>query len=228
MDKGVIELWYGEVQKLDCEDMQYWPLLNTAERAKAESMKNIGLRSQYIAVRGKLRMVLAQYTDIAAQNITYRIGDYGKPALAAIEDIHFNISHSGSKLIIAVAAEAMLGVDIEVWNAKRKLQKLADRCFSPQEIQAWELLQARQKISVFYRTWTIKEAFVKAVGRGMALGLDQCVTEFAHGNRFLQVPKDFQPASDWQVIQLDLGDSVSGAVVIKGQHFSCQQSTILF
>ena len=74
-------------------------------------------------------------------------------------------------------------------------------------------LPEHQKIPEFYRFWTRKEAFVKATGHGIALGLNHCVINPENPTEFLRVPENCGQASAWHVLDIDLGAGVCSALV---------------
>ncbi|MFM8341238.1 MAG: 4'-phosphopantetheinyl transferase superfamily protein, partial [Methylomonas sp.] len=68
-------------------------------------------------------------------------------------------------------------------------------------------------MQAFYQLWVRKEAFVKAVGRGIVLGLDQCELCLPDLNRFVTIPDGFGGADDWVVADLQVNDLVAALVV---------------
>lgn len=97
-------------------------------------------------------------------------GTYGKPYFPDYPDIHFNVSHS-EKMVIAVFADVEVGCDIEYIGTIDL--KLAERFFCKPEYEFIMGRQEQERKEAFYRIWTIKESFMKAVGSGMMLPLDK-------------------------------------------------------
>lgn len=97
-------------------------------------------------------------------------GKYGKPYFPDYPDIHFNVSHS-EKRVIAVFADTEVGCDIE-YMASADL-KLAERFFCKAEYEFIMEHQGQEREEAFYRIWTLKESFVKAVGSGLMLPMDE-------------------------------------------------------
>lgn len=117
------------------------------------------------------RRVLARYGAGGAQSIAFERGAHGKPALCrttpARPALQFNLSHSGDWRVLAVAASAPLGVDLQTTVTRQDEMKLARRFFSPQEVQALQGLPAEQRAGRFYDLWVLKEAAVKARGEAL-------------------------------------------------------------
>lgn len=97
----------------------------------------------------------------------------GKPYLPRHRGWHFNISHSGSWLLFLLSDTGPVGVDIEVPEKTRPLLAIARQYFSARELTHLETLSQPQQEREFYRLWTLKEAFFKARGTGIAEGLSK-------------------------------------------------------
>jgi 4'-phosphopantetheinyl transferase len=158
-----------------------------------------------------LREALAGYSAVDPATLKFASGPYGKPALID-EALHFNISHTADSLLMAIANFPDIGIDIEAVKLRRNFASLAQRCFSEREYQGWCELPAELQAEAFYRLWTKKEAFVKAVGRGIALGIEQCEFSLDNGGQLLAVPDEYGPASAWLVHELDVDDTVAPAL----------------
>jgi 4'-phosphopantetheinyl transferase len=110
-----------------------------------------------------------------ARQIEFATGEHGKPRLAgaaAGSKVHFNLSHSGAYGLIGWAQDREIGVDVEEWRSLRDEPALVRRYFSAREIAAYEALPAAQRTEAFFNGWTRKEAYIKAIGRGLGLPLD--------------------------------------------------------
>jgi 4'-phosphopantetheinyl transferase len=107
-----------------------------------------------------------------------------------------------------------LGVDIEIAKPRKNLAALVEKCFAEPEATYWHGLPKPEQAAAFYQFWTRKEAFVKATGRGIALGLKRCVLNPDAPTTLLCVPKEFAPASAWRVQDLDLGQGLFGALAV--------------
>ncbi len=97
-------------------------------------------------------------------------GTYGKPYFPDYPDIHFNVSHS-EKMVIAVFADVEVGCDIEYIGTIDL--KLAERFFCKPEYEFIMGRQEQERKEAFYRIWTIKESFMKAVGSGLMLPMNE-------------------------------------------------------
>ena len=119
-----------------------------------------------------LHELLNYYTG-STQAIAIGHGAHGKPYALDAASPHFSISHSGGLILIAFAWAQEIGVDIERMTRERPVLSLAERFFSAAEAAALARLPATERLRAFSALWTCKEAVLKAIGRGLAFGLDR-------------------------------------------------------
>lgn len=151
-------------------------LLSANELAHAQTFSRPPARERYLQVRAEVRRCLADYTGMAPQDLVFDRTATGKPVLGNVpHPLSFNISHSGDYLVIAVCAGHALGIDLEQVNQRRNWQAIAERYFHQDEVAQLLALPEPEKCAGFYHRWTLKEAFFKARGTGIATGLDKAV-----------------------------------------------------
>lgn len=213
-----VDIWFIDLA-LQAQDLaRCYAVLNVTERAQATRFKFPKLTERYIQVHGLLRFLLARYTHSKAEKLVFAKTTQGKPYLTDYSQLHFNISHSENKLLIAVAPN-LIGVDIEAIKPRKSIQDLVARCFATQEQAYWSALPAKQQCREFYQFWTRKEAFVKATGLGIALGLEQCVIDPLNPRYFLSIPAQCGLARDWRLMDLIVGNDCCATVVAKASEF---------
>lgn len=150
-------------------------LLPADERARAARFLYPKHAARFVVAHGRLRTLLAELTGQAPHRIRMREGPHGKPFLAdgsLAADLHFNLSHSDSWGLIGWARGRHIGVDVEAWRPMRDEKALVHRYFSLAEVAAYESLPHAGRSEAFFHCWTRKEAYIKAVGRGLGLPLD--------------------------------------------------------
>jgi len=198
-----VDVWQGRLSVSADTLARLASRLSDDEMLKAQAFKLPTLRDRYVATRGMLRETLAGYLAVDPATLKFVSGPYGKPALLD-EPLQFNISHTADLLLIAVANFADIGIDVETVKLRRNFENLAQRCFSVREYQDWCELPVEWQADAFYRLWTKKEAFVKAVGRGIALGLEQCEFAVEAGGQLRTIPDEYGSASGWRVHELSV------------------------
>jgi 4'-phosphopantetheinyl transferase len=208
-----IQIWHGNIAAEDADYQSYWRVLDAAERAHAEKIKNDLLHKRYVETHGRLRNILGKILNEPPERININKTEHGKPYLADAPELVFNLSHSGNAMVIAVSWNCQLGVDMEYCKPRTSLAGLVDKCFAEEESRYWYKLSEAQKITEFYRFWTRKEAFVKATGRGIGLGLNRCVINPESQGEFLRIPAEYGQASMWHALDITLGQGACCALV---------------
>ncbi|MCF8112492.1 MAG: 4'-phosphopantetheinyl transferase superfamily protein [Desulfotignum sp.] len=155
-------------------------------REEIETIQAMGChKKQYqgFVTRALARHVLAGCCHIEPAAVRFSKNRHGKPELAKQTSslpVKFNLSHCQGLVGCAVALDANIGLDIEKKN-RIVNQDLAGRFFSKPEILALKQLNSKARQDLFLDLWTLKEAYVKAVGKGLSLGLDQFSFVFDQG-----------------------------------------------
>lgn len=157
-----------------------------------------------------LRQILAHYVRISAAKLIIERGEFGKPYLPDFPEWQFNLSHSGEKLLIAVSDEMPVGIDIEKIKPRRSLVDLVKKCFAVSEQNYWFALPENEQLNVFYEFWTRKEAVVKGIGRGIALGLNRCEIDTNQPNAFLNLPVN----EIWHTKKIDISPDYGAAIAM--------------
>lgn len=197
------------------DDAYLLPLLEPAERQRAERYGNAAARRRFLVCRAALRLLLAERLQTEPSSLRLITGDHGKPHLAGQPaGISFNVSHTDGLALIALADGRPLGVDVEVFRPARSQEAIARRCFAPPEFIRWQALPQDRRLAAFYTLWTRKEAFAKAVGKGIAIGLDRIAFD-AEGS-LVAAPPDCGTAGDWWVRDLAMGGDYGAAVALGG------------
>ena len=209
-----VDVWYGDIL-LDEADERYWSVLNEQERVKAQSFKRQDLQRKYIKTRAVLKLVLAGYLPVDAQQLSIATATYGKPYIRTQSPVYFNLSHQGNRFAIVVSNITEVGIDIEQYRDRKNMSALVGKCFSDQEAKFWLALPNIQQTKMFYWFWVRKEAFVKAVGRGIALGLNQCVVNPDKPSCFASIPSAYGLAENWKILDIPLNADEVCAVVLK-------------
>ena len=120
-----------------------------------------------------LRTVLSRFTGVGGPELEIARGEQGKPFLVnAPHPRQFSLGHSGDRLVLALARDASVGVDLEVHDPQRQVMPLARRFFSRVEHEDLDALAEEACRQRFYDLWTLKEARVKALGGSLASELE--------------------------------------------------------
>ena len=170
MGESRIDVLCCDTNELQLPRSRIESTLSKDELARAERFRFPELAHRYRVGRYLLRDLIAARTGISARDIRFSVGKKGKPYLPG--GPAFNMSDSRSIVLIGIAAEGNLGIDIEHIQPSGDLNHLAERYFSLDERASLRGLQEPERTRAFFRAWTRKEALVKAVGGGLSIPLD--------------------------------------------------------
>jgi len=168
-----------------------------------------------------MRVALSNYDrSVAAASWNFTHNDYGKPAISEEQNsasLYFNLSHSVEKVVLAVSRFKDIGVDVQCARKSRRIAAISQRYFSGTEADELLILPEEQRQSRFYDLWTLKEAYIKACGKGFTIPLQHFSYGFL-GDDKLTVEFDAQlydVESMWQLWQLSAGPDFKLAIAAK-------------
>lgn len=173
-------------------------VLSADERARWERMRSHTKRREFLVGRTALRTTLGALLGVPPRDLRFEYGPHGKPLLAQHPALHFNLSHSGDRAVVVVCRRGPVGVDIEALRPSRPFRRLADRFFAPPEADWLASLPAAAQRNAFYRMWTLKEGYLKAIGTGLTLSSRAFVIDAGvEPAQLVETPADQQDASAW-------------------------------
>jgi 4'-phosphopantetheinyl transferase len=181
-------------------------------------------RQRYIVTRASLRLLLGRYLARDPAGIRLVYGTQGKPELAGDQGLDsdaalaFNLAHSHELAVCAFARHGRIGIDVEYLRWVKDMAKIAQRFFAWPEYEAWLALPDSDRRAGFFRIWSRKEAFIKALGEGLTHPLDQFVVSVdpAEPARFVTVGGSPAEAGRWLLHDLQPGAGYAGALAADG------------
>lgn len=132
-------------------------------------------RHSYLVSHLLLRMTLSRYSDLLPNTWRFINNDHGKPRLdpdAGPASLRFSLSHTKGLSVVGVTREGVIGVDVEQADRSVHAAELSRRFFSPEENAALKKPPSGRLREQFFLYWTLKEAYIKALGRGLSHPLD--------------------------------------------------------
>jgi 4'-phosphopantetheinyl transferase len=194
-------------------------ILDGAERLRAAAFVYEVHRQRFTVAHAALRLALAHMAARSPRALRFRNGAYGKPELADPDNgLRFNLSHAGSRALIAVARGREVGIDIEQERLVEPLE-LSRLCFSRRERSALQRLSASERLHAFFRGWTRKESFIKANGRGFSYPLDSfdvSLDESPENVLLAYLPADDEPERRWQMQSVGVEARFAAAITVEG------------
>jgi len=166
--RPTVQLYHAEVAAFDTSD---WGRLVTAEDLAALPLTaHPRRRAEHLAGRALLRVALEAWTGRPALSHRLRVAATGKPE--CVDGPELSVAHSRGAVVCALGPEGAIGIDIELPVPGRAVDGIGERYFSAEESR-W----ADDQPDRFYMLWVLKEAYLKALGVGLAGGLDALCCE---------------------------------------------------
>ena len=225
LGRDEVHVWRATLDQAPSQTGIFLRTLAADERARAERFYFQSDRARFIVARGILRAILGGYLERAPESLSFCYGSRGKPALSpdsSQDAIRFNLSHSGNSALYAVTLAREVGVDLELMRPRLSAERLAERFFSPREIDTLHTLPANLRRHAFFLAWTRKEAYIKARGEGLALPLKQFDVSLIPGEpaALLGAERDPQEVARWRLQELAPGPGYVAALAVEGHGWS--------
>jgi len=211
---GEVHVWRLALDQPESVLAEFRETLEAHELERAGRFHFEKHRNHFVVGRAGLRHVLARYLDMKPEEFRFSYGTHGKPVLAG-ERPRFNVSHSHDVALIAVAADRELGIDVEHIRADFATEEIARRFFSRLEVAAFNALHKDKQVAAFFRCWTRKEAYIKAIGRGLSEPLDAFDVTLAPGEAAALLRAEGQDVSRWSMFDIDVGEDYAGALLVE-------------
>lgn len=198
--RGEVHAWCVTLDVPPETSASLYAILTADERERSARLRFESDRRRLVVARGALREILGRYLGAPAGQIRFVYNAFGKPALSPAfgSRLRFNLSHSGDCALIAVVADADVGVDVEQVRPLPDQAEIARHFFSATEVDELSQVPSHLRAHAFFCCWTRKEAQVKARGAGLE-------------------STDLRPAQRWSRYQIEPAPGYIGALVVEGR-----------
>jgi len=198
--EGSVHVWRADLATIGDQPAQ---LLCKEERARAARILPERKRVLWARSRGVLRALLGRYLDRDPRTLRFVLGPHGKPGLLrddteSVEDLRFNLSHSGSLALYAVTVGRAVGIDVEVPRRRVNELAVAERVLGSAHAQRLGDFGSQARARGLLRAWVTHEAVVKCRGVGLA------------------TPPEGPRPDDLWTAELDVGPPAAAAVAVAG------------
>jgi len=216
-----IELWLADPDWAldDAFERSCLDLLSEGEAERADRFIAMGARREYLVGRTLVRRSLSRFAPVEPVAWSFEENDHGRPAILEPEitrDLRFNLSHTRGLAALGIVDAAELGVDVEAIDRKFDFLPIARRKFAPEEAARVVAAAPASRRELFFRLWTLKEAFLKAKGIGLSLPLDKFSFDIDDG---LITPTFHDPLTDradgWHFALFEVGTRHRLAVAVE-------------
>ena len=209
-----VHIWRFDLNKETAYFSKYSTVLSSMEREAIDRLMQPLHRQRAMAARIQLRLLLASYLNVKAEHISFSKGEFGKPYIEA-STYYFNFSHSQNTALLALSKSPNVGIDIECWRSLDNKEGIVQRHYSALEKQQWETIQEADKERVFFDNWTCKEAFIKATGRGLGMGLSSCSFDLLGEGGLVECTSEYGSSDRWLTRKIELDAAMSATVIYK-------------
>ncbi|MCC6782962.1 MAG: 4'-phosphopantetheinyl transferase superfamily protein [Planctomycetes bacterium] len=222
-------VWFPAAQASERALAESSAWLDADERARAARFATLAAARDFVAGRWLLRKELARWTAIPPAAWRFELDDHGRPRPVPPEPTQvappsINLSHGGGLIAVASCAGGVIGVDVEDVGRALPSRRL-ERFLAREEYSDLERLDGRARLDRFWRTWTLKEAYLKARGTGIAGSLSSFAIGFDAADRPRFLRRDGADGDDvqWRLFECRptettrLGIACSGTGLAEGE-----------
>jgi 4'-phosphopantetheinyl transferase len=195
-------LWFGVPMSDSYEEML--PYLHEEEREQVARLLRPADRWSFAAAHAGVRSLLAAALGCSPRDIAFMRGAHGKPNLDPARHgddthrVHFNISHTRGLVAVALAGRAV-GVDVERVREIADMPAVVETVFATESLSALaETVGDAARTTLFFRFWTLGEAFIKATGEGLMQGLRTFAFNTNGAPRLTRVSGAWSPPARWR------------------------------
>jgi 4'-phosphopantetheinyl transferase len=229
---GDVHVWQTTSTPDDVDADAAWKLLTIEERAMARRLRDDDDRARRVQARAARRRLLARYVGTEPEALRFCDGTDGKPELVGPPDrpsVRFNVSHSGSVILIAVAGDREVGIDVERIQTRFPWEQVAGSAFSPAELESIRGSSEDRRVRAFFDCWVRKEAYLKGLGQGLVRSTrDFDVPLGPDGGAVHDLSRDGVERSDWRVHPIAVGPGYAAALAVEGDvRVTCSALTAL-
>jgi 4'-phosphopantetheinyl transferase len=202
-----IDVWTYRISGGErCEELL--GMLSAGERERYGRFHFERHRREFVCAHALLRLALSRRAGGEPGKWEFAVGRWGKPYLAGADGWQFNLSHTEGLVACAIARGCEVGVDVERVDRAVEAVEIARRFFADAEVR-----QIEREPEAFFRIWTLKEAYVKACGRGFDLPLREFWFELGEGEGEARVSSE----GAWRFWEFEPGDGYRMAVAALGK-----------
>lgn len=196
-------------------------LLSAAERQRLERFRFADHRRRYQIGHGALRAILGAYLQHDPRELEFVQGPRGKPYLRG-HNLYFNLSHSAKLALIGISS-LELGLDCEKLRHLESLTEIARKHFSEPEFAELDALHGDARQLAFYRCWTRKEAYIKALGEGLSMPLDSFDVSLCEQPELRLCRDGREDPRQWSMLDVSPGPDFVAAAALRARDLSVRR-----
>lgn len=218
--RGEVQVWLASLVASDAEVASATRILSGDERARADRFRFECHRRRWIVGRAHWRRLVGAHLECPPEAVEFAVEARGKPWVSGPAGHHglgLSLSHSGDTALFAVALDSRVGVDVEAARPRIGVQELSARVLTERERARLYGLSGDRLVCEFLRCWTRKEAWIKALGEGLARDLQSFEVLAVSDPEGGAGPTDAEHG--WWLQDLTPSRSAVGCVAAEGARF---------
>ncbi|KAM0067225.1 putative holo-[acyl-carrier-protein] synthase [Helianthus debilis subsp. tardiflorus] len=229
-------LWYVLPNEVKSQSLlsQYVDLLSPPEKDHVFNMRGDELQKSSLLARALVRTAISRYqihSCVSPKSLVFGKNAHGKPEVIWEQrndrhppPLHFNLSHTSSLIACGVTVGSPIGIDVEEKQRtmKNNILSFAKRYFSREEVEVLSAISDPEaQRHEFIKLWTLKEAYVKALGIGFSgAPFNTFTIRFSDANTnpedstiaIVPLEKQTNLTTNWQFAQVELAGSHYAAI----------------
>jgi 4'-phosphopantetheinyl transferase len=221
IEEHQVHVWQANMNALSVHSKDILKVLSADELERANKFKFPEDLGHFILRRYQLRFILSKYWGCQPHELMFRYNSCKKPFIYIPEfkGLKFNMSFSGDLMVVGLSKNNEVGIDIEKVSQMQDLENIAIENFSLQEVNF--LNGTKDKTSTFFKIWTRKEAFIKAIGNGMYYPLKSFSVNIDPAGRSEHLVIFNHPMESglWRTSEINTSDGYIASVAIKSDKF---------
>lgn len=218
---GVAHVWRVALNPDNSTVSRCEEVLNEEELARADRFNFARDKRRYIVKQAHLKMILGKYyLGCDPRALEFDTNPYGKPFLSGkghAKDLSFNVSDSNEMALLAVCIKSEIGIDVEFVRSVPDADQISAQFFSQGEHIEYKKLYGAKKQEAFFNCWTRKEAFIKAIGKGLSYPLKQVEVSVVPGDqvRVISISGDADKAKHWSLVSMVPAPGYLAAIAVR-------------
>lgn len=219
------KVWYLAPESIEDvairERLSRW--LSVEERDRMQKFHAPRHRHTYLVAHALVRGALARELDCAPSELIFENNAFGKPSVvlpASRAKLEFNLSHTEGMCVVALSTSSRVGCDVESLDQPTLEVDIARNFFTPEESEEILTHPSAQQVQRLLTYWTLKEAYIKAEGLGLSMGLDTFYFSLQENQppRLMLKSGAQQPSAQWQFKQMMISDHYLFSLAIEPRH----------
>ncbi|MFY9223686.1 MAG: 4'-phosphopantetheinyl transferase superfamily protein [Blastocatellia bacterium] len=228
INKNSVHVWSISLAQTQEKILELRKILSSDESARADRFYFDRDRNRFIVGRAMLRKILGRYLEMAPEKLIFSYGSHGKPKIEN-SPFNFNLSNSGDLALCGVTYQKEIGIDVEYLLRELKdAEAIAKRFFSAKESAEFLSLPPEERQLAFFRCWTRKEAYIKAIGDGLSYSLSKFNVTLTPEAKLLSVVTNPSEVDRWTLKELKPAKDYIAAIIVEGQDWqlNCWQTEV--